>query len=290
MRYLSAFEPSVEYELMSIFRRTDLLDRERLRFTAVYLNVKHRVSIPALSEQLSINSMTIQGWFNLYESVGLQALFDDPRIGRASSLEAYNESLILALVAKHSQNLVQVVALLREQHQIETKPDILRRYLKKGWTWRRIKNSLHKERDEVLSRLDQQKVLDLYFSDETIFHFNPQSMYGWQPPGQSFHLPSQRGNLLNILGFVKRGLTNTFYEYEQAMNAEMFELLLEDFIQKHKRDKPLIIVLDRATFHYNERIKKRMKEWRNKQIYLQFLPAYSLELNIIEVVWKHCKH
>jgi len=44
MRYLSAFEPSVEYELMSIFRLTDLLDLERLRFTAVYLNVKHRVS------------------------------------------------------------------------------------------------------------------------------------------------------------------------------------------------------------------------------------------------------
>lgn len=143
---------------------------------------------------------------------------------------------------------------------------------------------------QALSRLDQQGRLDLYFSDEASFHFNPQSMYGWQPPGQSYHLPSQRGNLLNILGFVKRDLTNTFYEYEQAMNAEMFELLLEDFIQKHKKDKPLVIVLDRAAFHYNERIRTRMKEWRNRQIYLQFLPAYSPELNIIEVVWKHCKH
>lgn len=131
MRYLSAFEPSVEYELMSIFRRTNLLDRERLRFTAVYLNVKHRISIPALSQQLSVNSMTIHGWFNLYESAGFQALFDEPRIGRVGSLEAYDESLILALVALHPQNLAQVVALLREQHQIETKPDILRRYLKK---------------------------------------------------------------------------------------------------------------------------------------------------------------
>lgn len=115
-------------------------------------------------------------------------------------------------------------------------------------------------------------------------------MYGWQPPEQDFHLPAQRGNLLNVLGFVKKDLTSVFYEYEQAMNAEMFECLLEDFIQTYKRDKALVLVLDRATFHYNERILSKIEEWRKKQIFLQFLPAYSPELNLIEVVWKHCKH
>ena len=28
-------------------------------------------------------------------------------------------------------------------------------------------------------------------------------MYGWQPPGQDFHLPAQRGNLLTDLSQVK---------------------------------------------------------------------------------------
>jgi len=48
-------------------------------------------------------------------------------------------------------------------------------------------------------------------------------MYGWQSPGQGFSLPAQRGNSFNILGFIKRDLSQAFYEFEQAMNAEMFE-------------------------------------------------------------------
>ena len=75
--------------------------------------------------------MTIHGWFDLYESAGLQALFAAPRTGKTSSLDTYDESLILEVVAENPQNLVQVVALLKARHQIETNPDVLRRYLKK---------------------------------------------------------------------------------------------------------------------------------------------------------------
>ena len=129
MRYLPAFEPSEEYQLMSIFRRSDLRDRERKRFTAIYLNVKHRVSIPDLCEQLSLDFTTIHGWFNLYEKGGFESLFDAPRVGNKSSLDAYDETLILKVVRNNPQNLVQAVALLKEDHQIETKPEILKRYL-----------------------------------------------------------------------------------------------------------------------------------------------------------------
>jgi len=33
-----------------------------------------------------------------------------------------------------------------------------------------------------------------------------------------------------------------------------------------------------------------MKEWRKKGMLLQFIPAYSPELNLIEVLWKMMKH
>jgi len=40
----------------------------------------------------------------------------------------------------------------------------------------------------------------------------------------------------------------------------------------------------------NAFILSKIEEWRRRQVYIQFLPAYSPELNIIEALWKHCKY
>ncbi|WP_431733819.1 transposase [Chondrinema litorale] len=32
-------------------------------------------------------------------------------------------------------------------------------------------------------------------------------------------------------------------------------------------------------------VKEKLSEWREKGLYLQFIPAYSPELNKIEILW-----
>ena len=47
-------------------------------------------------------------------------------------MDRYNETLIFEIAQENPQNLMQVIALLKERYQIETKPEILKRYFKKG--------------------------------------------------------------------------------------------------------------------------------------------------------------
>ncbi len=91
--------------------------------------------------------------------------------------------------------------------------------------------------------------------------------------------------------FIKKGNADTFYEQLQQLN---------DFVKKEWIDKgnkaedfqelgpKIVIILDNASYHKRLDIQEKItKELPN--IILEFLPAYSPEMNIIELVWHSCK-
>ena len=50
-----------------------------------------------------------------------------------------------------------------------------------------------------------------------------------------------------------------------------------------------VILLDNARVHTARKIKERLKIWRNRGLFIYFLPPYLPHLNIIERLWKEMK-
>jgi len=50
--------------------------------------------------------------------------------------------------------------------------------------------------------------------------------------------------------------------------------------------KLTVIVLDNARIHTSKIIKERQKLWRQRALYLFYLPRYSPHLNIVETLWR----
>lgn len=54
-------------------------------------------------------------------------------------------------------------------------------------------------------------------------------------------------------------------------------------------DKPVVVVMDNASFHTAKAVKKRQPVWKSKGLKLRYLPAYCPHLNLIEGVWRRLK-
>ena len=114
-------------------------------------------------------------------------------------------------------------------------------------------------------------------------------MYAWQSKESKLNLPAQRGSVLNVLGFITKDLQSAFYEFEGSMNQELFIEKIEHFIS-HYVTKKTILILDKSSTHTSKAVIEKIKDWKKRKLFIQFLPTASSELNKIEIVWRFIKH
>jgi transposase len=63
---------------------------------------------------------------------------------------------------------------------------------------------------------------------------------------------------------------------------------LEDFSKTVT--KFTVVVLDNASIHTAKVVSEKLKEWEGRNFYSYYLPTYSPELNVIEMVWRKIKY
>ena len=187
----------------------------------------------------------------------------------------------------------------------ELKPSLVKSLLRRnGFRWKRMRNSLKSERDEVLfeffkselqalKQLASEGQIDLYYLDETGLNLNPNVPYAWQKLNTTALLPAQRADAKTIVGMfspIKQDLRAALFD--GAVDARCIRAFIDHFAEKlpEQTNRKTIVVLDQATIHTAGIIKERFNAWQKKGLYLQFLPAYCSELNLIEILWKHLKH
>ena len=54
--------------------------------------------------------------------------------------------------------------------------------------------------------------------------------------------------------------------------------------------KKTVVVLDNSPIHRSKKFKAKIKEWEEQDVLIFFLPPYSPELNLIEILWKRIKY
>ncbi len=141
----------------------------------------------------------------------------------------------------------------------------------------------------ALESLAESGYIDVFYYDESHFGLTPSVPYAWQPKGQTIEIPSARGKYVTVAGFLSKN--NTFYDYsfEKPLSAATLVSIFEDFIAE--TTKKTVVVLDNAPIHRAKLFSSCRESWQKEHdLWLVFLPPYSPELNLIEILWRKIKY
>jgi putative transposase len=278
-------------------RRTELAPKVRDRLEAVLLS-DAGWSPPRIAAHLGWHPHTARALLKDFRTRGLEALRpgkpgpapDRPRHDRVT---AALEALLRQERTWSSRQLGEAL----EAQGIAIGPRQVRRYLKRMEAgYRRTASSLaHKqdlakvERAEaVLANLKAKAAdgeLRLCYLDECGFAPSLPISYSWCLPGQRKRVPYEypQGRRVNALALYEP------YGPEPGLGATAFERtlksddLLEYLGALPGASVPRVVVLDNASLHISKAVKARRPELARAGVYLYYLPAYSPELNEIEM-------
>lgn len=173
--------------------------------------------------------------------------------------------------------------------------------------WKRARRSVKLQRDEaafrhsqsvltMLTEYEKKDQLTLVYFDESGFCTVPTVPYAWQPVGETLCIPSKPSKRLNVLGFISRTFPGLFHQHIGRVNTEVVIETFNDFADRYYKDsykqtkRPCIIVLDNASMHRSHAFQEKIDDWMACGIMLYYLPPYSPELNLIEIVWRRVKY
>lgn len=168
------------------------------------------------------------------------------------------------------------------------------------FTWRRVRKSLKAKRNpiefackkaeiEQLEVLANQDYLEVFYYDESHFSLTPCVPYAWQIKGETIEIPTARSKNINVAGFFSK--KNQFIHYcsQTSINSEKLIEIFNNFALK--TTKKTIVIMDNAPIHKSKMFMKNIEKWRTENdLFLFFLPTYSPELNLIEILWRKIKY
>lgn len=170
----------------------------------------------------------------------------------------------------------------------------------------REKRELFKEKIKEYIRLSGERGNDLqiWFWDECGFSLRVIRRRLWTKKGKRKTVKGQRRRgRVNMMGglrysdkkrvcyVVTKGDSTTFYEQLKKLNKE----IKEEWINKGNRQEDfktigpkIVIILDHASFHKKKEIIEKIEQ-ELPNIILEYLPTYSPDYNLIELVWHSAK-
>lgn len=208
----------------------------------------------------------------------------------------------MKLLLENPRSLKAGVERLAEVLHQRASPATLRRLLRAaGYVWKRMRRSLRGSRDEAdyqraaaeLTALRRDAALpasefELAWFDETGLTLTPVIPYAWQPVGTTLALPCARSKRLNVLGGLNQRGELFSLTVEGRVDGQVVAQMLESYCRQLTR--PTLLVLDNAPIHRCAAIEASLPRWAEAGLFLYWLPRYSPELNLIEILWRKLKY
>jgi hypothetical protein len=168
-----------------------------------------------------------------------------------------------------------------------------------SYSWKRARLSLKSKRNkdefelkrgqiESLKGLEDSGYLDLYFGDESHFGLTPNVPYAWQTKENPILLPAAKGKFLNVIGLMTRKNKLFFEVLETTYNTDKVISYMDRFVAQTV--KKTVVILDNSPIHKSKKFMDKIEEWKEKDVLIFFLPPYSPELNLIEILWRRIKY
>lgn len=144
------------------------------------------------------------------------------------------------------------------------------------------------EQIETLKSLEDSGYIDLYFGDQSHFGLSPNVPYAWQTMDNPILLPAAKGKYQNVVGLMTRKNKLYFETLETTFNSDRIISFMNRFVEQAV--KKTIVILDNSPIHKSKKFMAKIEQWKEKDVLIYFLPPYSPELNLIEILWRKIKY
>jgi hypothetical protein len=117
----------------------------------------------------------------------------------------------------------------------------------------------------------------------------PYIPYAWQPVGSTIAIPTAtHRHRLNVLGFLNRRNALHPYIIEGKVDTLAVVECFEQFSQHVA--KRTYVFLDNAPVQKSQAFIRHIAKWVKRGLIVKYLPPYSPELNLIEILWRFMKY
>ncbi|MGB3651153.1 MAG: IS630 family transposase [Rivularia sp. (in: cyanobacteria)] len=280
-----------------------------------------------ISDFLDIAYTTVAYWAVHGDPDNLDSLLDGRREGNFRKATKEYEDLLLEIVDKEPAEYgydfgrwtsARLATYLEKITGIKLSGSQVRRILeRKKYVYLWAKYSLEDKQNPEKRKLFKEKLseylritkitpelLQVWFWDESGFSLRVIRRKTWGRKGQRKKVTGQRRRgRVNIMGglryhdkkrinfVIKKGNADVFYEQLKLLN----NFLLKEWMEQGNKieyfndySPRVVIILDNASFHKRKDILEKI-EAEMPNIILEFLPPYSPDYNLIELVWHSAK-
>jgi hypothetical protein len=225
----------------------------------------------------------------------MAALFDGSRRGRPPKLSKDEADEAVATLREDPRSIKKAVATTNETTGKEISEWTLKRIAKSAeLRWKRMRKSVKGKRNQAefehvkaeISTLHEQEAageLEVYYFDESGFSLIPEVPYAWQAVGETIEIPSSRSKRLNVLGFCNKQQDFHATTVQGYVDSEIVIACFDRFCGTI--NKNTVVIVDNASMHTSGKFKGKLEEWAENGLTVKYLPTYSPELNLIEIVW-----
>lgn len=273
--------------------------RLRQRAHAIILSSK-RLSIDEIALICGVVRNTVSSWIDNWEQLGFDGLQDKDRPGGPSKLNESEKKLLLDLARETPRSVTNMItALLDKTGKLLSESTIKRLLKNAGLKWKRIRKTtknkpkvedLEKAGNEIDELKEQHKngAIELWFFDEVGFDLEPKVPYAWQPKGETIEIPCSKSSRLNVLGFLTPDNQFESFVFECSVDTDIVIATFDAFAKNLTKKR--VVIIDNAPTHTSKKFLAKCQEWDKKGLFIKYLPTYSPELNIIEILWRFIKY
>jgi transposase len=298
VRYVQPFTDE-QRELLEKTMHEETSFRARSRAHSLLLSAAG-TPIKAIAKTYQVHRVTVAAWIKKWQQHGAQSVHDKPRSGRPTTLSPAEQAIALQYIQEQPQSLQGVVKRLADTTDKRLSLSSLKRLAKKArLRWKRVRKSLKSLRDpvafaqakrelEALQIQEDQGQIALYYFDESGFALDPTIPYAWQEPKSVIELPARKSGRSNVLGCMNRQNDLHPFLFEGSIHTGVVIACFDAFC--HTITKKTVVVIDNASIQTSEDFDDRIPYWKKKGLIIKYLPPYSPELNLIEILWRRIKY
>lgn len=273
-------------------------DRKTADKIKTILMLDQGYSFEEIARVLLTDDSTIRRWYQVYQSDGIEAMFQHFYLGSTGKLTLAQKQAL----SRHLEDTIYMTAKEICKY-VENKYGV--RFTSKGmtkllhrleFTYRKPKHVPGKANAEAqeaflekYQELKENKRPEdrIYFVDGVHQLHNSQPAYGWLKKGFEYTIESNTGrNRVNINGAYNLEEHKVIIEESPSINAQSTVALFKKLL----KEQPLgmiYIILDNAKYYRSQIVQDFVQD--HTRIQLLFLPPYSPNLNLIERLWKFFK-
>jgi transposase len=274
--------------------------RTKKRAQAISLSARG-YTIDEISAILQCHRVTVSRWIDQWHEQGMDGLLEREGRGRKKSLSEEEEKQVVEWLEGDGRSTNGLLGKIEKAFGEKICPATLKRLFKRnGKVWKRVRASLAGKRDEEMFRLCEQELIehmeaaangeiDLFYMDQSGFGRTPYIPYAWQDKGVTLGVPCREGKRINLMAMysLMEGTLRAEMSDKSITSAEVVDFL-DEFSRTVSRFT--VVVLDNASVHTAKVVSEKLEEWESRGLYLYYLPTYSPELNVIEILWRKIKY